>query len=402
MTILESGELAAKKIGTTCAHQAQRARRVPREVDRSRARCRRYRRAREARLPGVRRAGGVEPGQAEARLPVLRHRVAVHDRSQRPAQIDELDLVEGAARAAGRGARLADREAHRAVPELQGGHRCSIPTRVGQNCEFCGSPALVDYKEIKAPIRPQSLLPFKVTRVAGARADPPLVREQVARAGQAEERARSSTRVHGVYIPYWTFDAQVVCPWEAEAGHYYYTTETYRDNQGRTQTRQVQHVRWEPASGVVEHFFDDEPVPGTQGVVARAAAAGRAVSDAGARALRHGVSLGLRRRALPGRAARRGAGDREEAMTAEARALCAAQIPGDTYRNLEIHPTFSGPDVQAHPRARLAADVHLRPRSVPGGRQRLHRADGRPVSEEPMEDRFLCSWRSSRYYLRRC
>ena len=21
-------------------------------------------------------------------------------------------------------------------------------------------------------------------------------------------------RVHGVYIPYWTFDAQVVCPWD--------------------------------------------------------------------------------------------------------------------------------------------------------------------------------------------
>ncbi len=37
------------------------------------------------------------------------------------------------------------------------------PARVGQNCEFCGSPALVDYQEIKAPIRPQSLLPFKVT-----------------------------------------------------------------------------------------------------------------------------------------------------------------------------------------------------------------------------------------------
>ena len=71
--------------------------------------------------------------------------------------------------------------------------------------------------------------------------------------------------MHGVYIPYWTFDAQVVCPWEAEAGHYYYTTETYRDNKGRTQTRQVRHVRWEPASGEVRHFFDDEPVPGTQG-----------------------------------------------------------------------------------------------------------------------------------------
>ena len=36
------------------------------------------------------------------------------------------------------------------------------PDRVGQNCEFCGSPALVDYTEIKAPIRPQGVLPFRV------------------------------------------------------------------------------------------------------------------------------------------------------------------------------------------------------------------------------------------------
>src|SRR5690606_40604583 len=38
------------------------------------------------------------------------------------------------------------------------------PGRVGQNCDFCGSPSLVDYKEIKAPIRPESLLPFKVDK----------------------------------------------------------------------------------------------------------------------------------------------------------------------------------------------------------------------------------------------
>ena len=58
------------------------------------------------------------------------------------------------------------------------------PATVGQRCEFCGSPEIVDYQEIKAPIRPQSLLPFKIRRIDGARPDPPLVREQVARAGQ--------------------------------------------------------------------------------------------------------------------------------------------------------------------------------------------------------------------------
>ena len=49
--------------------------------------------------------------------------------------------------------------------------------RVGQNCEFCGSPELVDYDEIKAPLRPQSLLPFKLDEVR--------VRESVRRPGAA-------------------------------------------------------------------------------------------------------------------------------------------------------------------------------------------------------------------------
>ena len=43
------------------------------------------------------------------------------------------------------------------------------PQRVGQNCEFCGSPALVSYEEIKAPIRPSGVLPFnKKARVLPA------------------------------------------------------------------------------------------------------------------------------------------------------------------------------------------------------------------------------------------
>ena len=94
-------------------------------------------------------------------------------------------------------------------------------------CQFCGSPSLVPYEEIKAPIRPQSLLPFRVADTA--------VREQIRRWYKSKWLAPNALRsralvdtVKGVYIPYWTFDAQAVCPWDAEAGHYYYTTETYR------------------------------------------------------------------------------------------------------------------------------------------------------------------------------
>ncbi len=213
------------------------------------------------------------------------------------------------------------------------------PERVGQNCQFCGSPSLVDYKEIKAPIRPQGVLPFKVSDSQ--------VREQIRKwyaskwlaPGKLKTRALVD-QVRGVYIPYWTFDAKAVCPWEAEAGHYYYTTETYRDNQGRTQTRQVQHVRWEPASGLVEHFFDDEPVPGTHGV---ASILLRQVEPFATpelvpydTAFLSGFIVEHYQVVLL-----EAAQASQDAMTDKLRQMCAAQIPGDTYRNLEIHPTFS-------------------------------------------------------------
>jgi hypothetical protein len=214
------------------------------------------------------------------------------------------------------------------------------PERVGQNCDFCGSPSLVDYQEIKAPIRPQSLLPFKVAEAQ--------VREQIRRwyaskwlaPGKLKSRALVD-RVRGVYIPYWTFDAHVVCPWEAEAGHYYYTTETYRDTQGRMQKRQVRHVRWVPASGEVRHFFDDEPIPGTHGV---AHALLKQVEPFPSEELRPYDTAFLsgfvveHYQVVLIDAAKRS----QEAMGQKLYAMCSAQVPGDTQRNLQIHPTYSG------------------------------------------------------------
>ena len=245
LAILESGELAGKKIGIDVAHQEARRStstspsRAVRTVDRAGRRpvsrpCDVRRRSRKASLSRLRRAGRVESGQAEAGLPVLRHRVAVRGHA-RPGEIEELDLV----------------RALREMPDDQRGWQTETrtvqcqsckavsvfdPKRVGQRCEFCGSPELVDYQEIKSPIRPQSLLPFKVAESA--------VREQIRRwykskwlaPGALKSRALVDT-VNGVYIPYWTFDAQVVCPWEADAGHYYYTTESLSRQQGQHRRR---------------------------------------------------------------------------------------------------------------------------------------------------------------------
>ena len=231
-------------------------------------------------------------------------------------------------------------EAKRKTVQCQSCKAVSVfdPERVGQNCDFCGSPALVDYNEIKAPIRPQSLLPFKVTESH--------VREQIRKwfaskwlAPNAFKKRALVDRVHGVYIPYWTFDAQASCPWEADAGHYYYTTETYRDSNGKTRSRQVRHVRWVPASGEVNHFFDDEPVAGTTGVSHRLL---KQIEPFRTNelvpydiAFLSGFVVEHYQVVLFDAAQRS-----EESMKDKLRAMCISQIPGDTHRNLQMRPSF--------------------------------------------------------------
>ena len=140
-----------------------------------------------------------------------------------------------------------------------------VDGRVAQRCDFCGSPAIVAHESLGDAITPQSLLPFKLSEGQ--------VRDRIRAwyggrwfAPNRLKTAALTDTLKGVYLPYWTFDAHANAHWQAEAGHYYYTTETYRDSNGNTQTRQVQHVRWEPASGSLQHFFDDDLVPGTVGL----------------------------------------------------------------------------------------------------------------------------------------
>lgn len=214
------------------------------------------------------------------------------------------------------------------------------PTRVGQNCEFCGSPALVDYQEIKSPIRPQSVLPFQVPQDQ--------VRDNIRRwyaskwfAPNALKRRALVDQLKSLYIPYWTFDARVHCRWTAEAGHYYYVNEEYRDNQGRAQVRQVRKVRWEPAAGEIDHVFDDEPVPGTQGVardllkqVEPFPSSGLVPYDTGylsGHVVEH-YQVVLVDAAQQAR----------ESMNAQLMSLCGSEVRGDTYRNLRIDPDYSG------------------------------------------------------------
>lgn len=213
-------------------------------------------------------------------------------------------------------------------------------SRLAQRCEFCASPAIVPHEEARDAITPESLLPFQLSQAQ--------VREALRKwygshwlAPSKLKQAALTDTLHGIYLPYWTFDAHVHADWEADAGYYYYVTETFRDANGQTQTRQVQKVRWVPAAGSLEHFFDDDLVPGTTGVPL---ASLRKVEPFPTTELKSYDPAFVRGWVVERyQVDLRQAADLNMAqMEAVVRSLCSRQVPGDTQRNLRVASQYRG------------------------------------------------------------
>ena len=215
------------------------------------------------------------------------------------------------------------------------------PSRAAQRCDFCGSAAIIPVDQQTRPIRPDSLLEFKLPE--------PQVRDAIRQwygsrwfaPNKLGSRALTDT-VRGIYIPYWTFDAQVSADWTATSGDYYDETEYYTDSEGKQQSRTVRKTRWYPSSGHVDHFFDDELVPATKGVepnLLRRVEPFPTTSDL--KPYDPGFLSGwvVEQYQIDLVAAAQNA---QATMQAKTEQLCDREVPGDTHRDLNVNADFSG------------------------------------------------------------
>lgn len=223
----------------------------------------------------------------------------------------------------------------RKTVRCQSCHAISVfdPAHVGQNCSFCGSPALIPEDDIKAPVRPSSLLQFVVADTK--------VREDIRQwygshwfaPNKLGTKALTDT-LRGLYLPYWTFDAQVHADWSADSGDYYYV----EDSKGNREQR----VRWYPSSGSVDNFFDDTLVPASKGVH-EALLSGIAPFPTTEKLVPYdpGYLTGwvVEQYQIDLRGAAKASRD---AMENTMRSLCSQQVPGDTQRNLQVATEYSG------------------------------------------------------------
>ena len=131
------------------------------------------------------------------------------------------------------------------------------PNISSTKCAFCGTPLVVQSGATSKVFTPKAVLPFKITAAeSGALYKKWLKGLWFAPSG-LKKYAQEKTSITGMYIPYWTFDAQADASYSGQRGDDYHHEESYTDNEGKSQSRTVTETRWSGVSGNVTETFDD-------------------------------------------------------------------------------------------------------------------------------------------------
>jgi len=142
--------------------------------------------------------------------------------------------------------------------ECCGASTTLAPNVTAANCPYCDTPQVIKNASTCSIIKPKYLLPFKVERNKAKDEFVKWVSGLWFAPNKLKDYAQHSTeRLRGVYMPYWTYDTNTNSSYSGSRGEYYYVTETYRDSQGNSQTREVRKTAWYPCSGTVHNDFDD-------------------------------------------------------------------------------------------------------------------------------------------------
>jgi ribosomal protein S27AE len=216
-----------------------------------------------------------------------------------------------------------------------------VDGKVAKRCDFCGSPSIIAHEAQRDAITPQYLLPFKISDGQ--------VRDSIRKwygshwfAPNALKKGALTDTLHGVYLPYWTFDAHVDAKYTADAGHYYSDQESYTDSQGKRQTRTVTKTRWTSTSGRIKHFFDDELIPGTIGVhpeIIREIEPFPTQTDLKAYSPEFVRGWTVERYQID---LHKATALNDKEMQAKTESFCGANIDADTYRNLKVNADYQG------------------------------------------------------------
>lgn len=135
------------------------------------------------------------------------------------------------------------------------------PTIASANCAFCASPLVVSAGgHAESVLKPKSLIPFVIDKNKAIESFKKYAGGQFFAPNDFQKITKNNNVMQGMYMPYWSYDADVHTQYIGQRGIDYQTTETYTTTEnGRSvvKTRQVTRTHWYYVSGVVDNNFDD-------------------------------------------------------------------------------------------------------------------------------------------------
>lgn len=126
-------------------------------------------------------------------------------------------------------------------------------------CPFCATPVVLDTGTHRL-IKPQAVAPFKLTEGEARQAMINWMGRLWFAPNALLEYSRKGRALNGIYVPYWTFDADTASDYTGQRGEHYWETESYSvtvNGKSERRSRQVRKTRWYSASGHVTRDFDD-------------------------------------------------------------------------------------------------------------------------------------------------
>ena len=123
------------------------------------------------------------------------------------------------------------------------------------DCPFCATPLVADTGRHRH-IKPRAVLPFVLTESAARKAMTDWLGKLWFAPNGLQDYARRGRSMTGIYVPFWTFDADTESRYSGQRGTVYYETRRVVQN-GKTVTQQVPKMRWTSVSGRVRRWFDD-------------------------------------------------------------------------------------------------------------------------------------------------
>lgn len=210
------------------------------------------------------------PGQTELTCNFCgyKQQIAPTTAKSKARALGELDLAKGFAEdlpaAASEEVRSTSCPNCGAVVEFQGATHAS-------QCPFCATPVVVDTGSHRH-IKPQALVPFVVSETESRTALVKWLGSLWFAPSSLLEYTRKGRAMAGIYVPFWTFDADTASRYTGQRGEHYYETRTVNVTvNGKSEQRQeqVQKTRWYAASGNVQRRFDDTLVMASTSLPAR-------------------------------------------------------------------------------------------------------------------------------------